>query len=120
LAQAAATGEDPTIAALRRALEEAVVRREPLWASLDRLGRTLGVGELRELAASLSLAGTEGAKIRASLAAKAAALRVRLLADIETQAQSATERMSLPLVVMFAGFLVFIAYPALAQVITGL
>ena len=120
LAQAAGTGDTPTIAALRRALEEAVVRREPLWASLDRLGRTLGVGELRELAASLSLAGTEGAKIRASLAAKAAALRVRLLADIETQAQSATERMSLPLVVMFAGFLVFIAYPALAQVITGL
>jgi Flp pilus assembly protein TadB len=120
LAQAAASGRDPTTAAIRRALEQAAVRREPLWLPLDRLGTTLGLAELRELAASLSLAGTEGAKIRASLAAKAAALRIRLLTDIETHAQAATERMSLPLVVMFAGFLLFIAYPALTQVTTGL
>src|SRR5262249_48144853 len=120
LAQAAGTGRNPTTTAIRRALEQAAVRREPLWVPLDRLGTTLGLAELRELAASLSLAGTEGAKIRASLAAKAAALRIRLLTDIETHAQAATERMSLPLVVMFAGFLLFIAYPALTQVTTGL
>jgi hypothetical protein len=120
LAQAAAAGHTPTAIALRGALAEAVVRREPLWAPLQRLADALGLAELRELAASLRLAGTEGAKIRASLAAKAAALRVRLAADVEAAAQAATERMSLPVVAMFAGFLVFIAYPALSQVLTGL
>jgi Flp pilus assembly protein TadB len=113
----AATTDHPTMTALRHALQAAVVRREPLWTPLDSLGRTLNITELRELATSLQLAGTEGAKIRASLAAKAAALRIRLLADIETNAQTATERMSLPLVVMFAGFLLFLTYPAFTQII---
>jgi len=61
------------------------------------------IGELSELAASVSLAGTEGAKVRASLAAKAASLRTHELAEAETADQAATERMSLPIVMLFAG-----------------
>ena len=76
--------------------------------------------QLSELAASVSLAGTEGARVRASLAAKAAALRTRELTDAEGDAQAATERMSLPVVMLFIGFLVFIGYPALASVLAGL
>jgi len=78
------------------------------------------VAELTELAASLTLAGTEGAKVRASLAAKATSLRNRQLADAETTAQAATERMSLPLVLLFAGFLLLIGYPAVVHVLTGI
>ena len=54
------------------------------------------------LAASVSLAGTEGAKVRQSLAAKAAALRTHQLTDAEGSAQAATERMSLPVVLLMA------------------
>jgi tight adherence protein C len=72
------------------------------------------------LAASVSLAGTEGAKVRASLAAKAASLRTHELAEAETADQAATERMSLPVVLLFAGFLVFLGYPAVEKVLTGL
>jgi tight adherence protein C len=120
LGQAAGTGTHPTLAAVRHALHHAVARHQPLWTPLDDLGATLGLTELRELAASLRLAGTEGATIRRSLTAKAATLRTRLLADTESAAQAATERMSLPLAVMFAGFLLFITYPALTQALTGL
>jgi len=60
---------------LRRALDGARLARETPWSALGRLGTELGIGELSELAASVSLAGTEGAKVRASLAAKAASLR---------------------------------------------
>ena len=68
----------------------------------------------------MALAGTEGARVRASLAAKAASLRTHELAEAETADQAATERMSLPVVLLFAGFLLFLGYPAVEKVLTGL
>ncbi len=120
LADAASAGQGFGPAQFRRALATARLRREPPWVALGRLGEELGVAELVELAASIGLAGTEGAKVRASLAAKAASLRVHQLADAESAAQAATERMSLPVVLLLAGFLLFIGYPAMARVMTGL
>lgn len=105
---------------LAGALETARLTRTTPWARLRQLGIELGVADLAELAASVSLAGTEGAKVRASLATKAAALRARETSEIETRAQSATERMALPVTALFAAFLIFIGYPALAQVIQSL
>jgi tight adherence protein C len=105
---------------LRHALATARITRTTPWSALGRLGAELDVHELAELAASVNLAGTEGARVRASLAAKAAAVRTRELTDAEGDAQAATERMSLPVVALFAGFLLFIGYPALAQVLGGL
>lgn len=105
---------------LRRTLLEARLRGETPWAGLARLGEDLAVPELGELAASASLAGAEGARVRASLAAKARTLRLRGLTEIETAAQSASERMSLPVVGLMLGFIVFLACPAINQVLTGL
>jgi Flp pilus assembly protein TadB len=120
LGDAAGVGAGWAFAYLRRALDQARLARETPWAALGRLGNELGVGELSELAASVSLAGTEGAKVRASLAAKAASLRTHELAEAETADQAATERMSLPVVLLFAVFLVFLGYPAVEKVLTGL
>jgi Flp pilus assembly protein TadB len=120
LTDAASVGHGFAAARLRRALEAARLRREPPWLALGRLGEELGIDELLELAASMQLAGAEGAKVRASLAAKATSLRAHLLTEAETQAQAATERMSLPVVLLFAGFLVFIGYPAITRVLTGI
>ncbi|MGB3441125.1 MAG: type II secretion system F family protein [Actinophytocola sp.] len=105
---------------LRRALVTAKLTRTTPWSTLGQLGTELDVHQLSELAASVSLAGTEGARVRASLAAKAAALRTRELTDAEGEAQAATERMSLPVVMLFGGFLIFIGFPALASVLAGL
>ena len=80
----------------------------------------LGVPELGELAASAALAGNEGARVRSSLAAKAKAIRVRGLAEVEAAAQSATERMTLPVVLLMVGFIVFLGYPAIDKVINGI
>ena len=46
-------------------------------------------------------------------------LAVAQATNLFQQAQAATERMSLPVVLLFAGFLIFIGYPAIARVLTG-
>lgn len=120
LSDAVGIGKGWAFQQLRRALVTAKLTRTTPWATLGQLGTELDVHQLSELAASVSLAGTEGARVRASLAAKAAALRTRELTDAEGDAQAATERMSLPVVMLFGGFLVFIGFPALAQVLGGL
>ncbi len=120
LSDSAASGHGWAFAELRQALAEARLMGEPPWAGLARLGDDLDVSELRELAASAALAGDEGARVRASISAKAKALRVRGLADAEGAAQAASERMSLPIVLLLVGFIVFLGYPAINQVLYGL
>ncbi|MFM9446954.1 type II secretion system F family protein [Streptomyces acidiscabies] len=104
---------------LRHALHVAQLTRTSPWSHLGDLGRQLDIGDLTELAATLDLAGTEGAKVRGSLAAKAKAMRRRRIAEADGAAQAATEQMSLPVVVLFAAFLLLIGYPALAHVLTA-
>ncbi|MCX5206894.1 type II secretion system F family protein [Streptomyces sp. NBC_00237] len=120
LADAGANPQGWAAAQLRRALTAAEVGRTNVWHELGGLGTRTGVRELVELAATISLAGSEGAKIRVSLEAKASAMRTRALTEADGVAQSATERMSLPVVVLFGGFLVFIGYPAMQNVLAGL
>jgi Flp pilus assembly protein TadB len=105
---------------LRSALLEAQLNGEPPWAPLGRLGDRVGSTDLSELAASATLAGQEGARVRLSLAAKARALRIRGLTEIEAAARSASERMTLPIVALMVCFVLFIGYPAVTQVLKGL
>jgi len=120
LAGSAAAGDGWAFAEIRQALTEARLRGEPSWNGLAALGDDIGVTEWQELAASAGLAGDEGARVRVSIAAKARSIRMRGLADAEGAAQSASERMSLPVVLLMTGFIVFLGYPAVAQVINGL
>ncbi len=90
------------------------------WTGFAQLGEQFGVPEFAELAASMALAGDEGARVRVSLAAKAAAMRTRALAETERHAHAASERMSLPLVFLMVGFVIFLGYPAITNVIQGI
>jgi Flp pilus assembly protein TadB len=115
--------DDPTTwgqRRLRQALHAAQLARIPPWRTLGQLGADTGVPALSELSAALTLAGTEGARVRATLSARATSLREHQLAEAEAAASSATEKMSLPIVALFAGFLVFIGYPALSAVLAAL
>ncbi|HTZ44894.1 MAG TPA: type II secretion system F family protein [Jatrophihabitans sp.] len=120
LTDAATVGHGWAFHQLRRALDTARLTRIPQATALAQLGSEIDNRDLAELAASLSLAGTEGARIRASLAARADSLRTHLLADTDAQAKAATERLGLPWGLLFLGFLVFLGYPALHQILTGL
>ena len=107
-------------AALRQAVEAAHLTRRPPWQTIGALGEETGVATLSELAAALSLAGSEGARIKATLSARSAALSAHQLAEAETAALSATEKMVLPVVGLLGGFLIFLGYPAFAAVLQAL
>ncbi len=104
---------------IQRTLRQAQLANEPSWTALERLGHDLGSTEMEELAAWLLLAGTSGSHVRSSLHTKARGLRERALNEAETEAQQATERMSLPVVLMFTGFLGLIGYPAIAAIVSA-
>ncbi len=120
LDDAVSVGDSWAFSRLRRAIDEARLSREPPWDALGRLGAELGIDELGELAASVALAGTEGAKVRSSLAAKATSIRAHELAEAEAEDQATTEKMSLPVVLLFAGFLLFVGFAAVEHVLAGL
>lgn len=106
-------------AELRRTLAACRIAAEPPWGALDGLGERLGVDELREVAASVGLAGEYGAKVRQSLAVRASSMRDHRIAEVEADAQAATEKMSIPVVLMLFGFVAFVLYPALQLVMQG-
>ena len=101
---------------IRTELRRARLTGQSPWDTFAELAERLDVNELAELAASVSLAGSHGARIRASLAAKADTLRGHQIAETESAAEAATERMTIPVAVLLFGFLIFIAYPAVAQI----
>ncbi|MEU8332204.1 type II secretion system F family protein [Micromonospora arborensis] len=103
---------------LRRAVDTAHLLRVPPWQALGQLGEDTGVIELHELAATMSLAGTEGARIRDSLTIRAATLRAHQAAALEAQANSATERMSMPVMLLAAAYMLFLLYPAVTAIDT--
>lgn len=119
LTDASAHGGGWAMTAIRDALREASLTRTPVWRILRDLGERYDTPEFAELSASLHLAGADGARVRSSLAAKAKTLRVQFLAEMEATAQSATERMSLPVVLLFTGFLVLLGYPAMSLILFG-
>jgi Flp pilus assembly protein TadB len=101
---------------IREALEAARRTRASLQETFTQLGRELDVSELAELGSAVALVGSEGARIRDTLAAKADTLRAQQVAEIEAASESATERMTVPLVVLLLAFLLFIGYPAIAEI----
>ncbi len=105
-------------------LREAVVRarsaRRSIWDELARFGARVGIPQIEEVAGSVRLAGEHGARVRLSLAARADSLRQRQMGELEAAAQSATERMGVPMVALFLAFIVLVGYPAVALVLDGL
>ena len=99
------------------ALDTARLAGRSPWQGLGALGDRIGVPELCELAGSLALVGDHGARVRDTLTARAATLRRRALTDAEGQAAQADQAMRIAQVLLAFGFLILIAYPALAAVL---
>lgn len=120
LVAAADAGDGWAFDEVRYALVRARSARRSPWIELAALGHRFNLPQVIEVAGSVQLAGEHGARIRASLAAKADSLRNRQMGDIEAQAQASTERMGIPMVMLFISFIALIGYPAVTTVVGGL
>lgn len=120
LVAAADAGDGWAFDEIRRALIRARSGRRSPWSELATLGNRFNLPEVIEVAGSVQLAGEHGARIRMSLTAKADSLRYRQMGEIEAQAQASTERMGIPMVVLFISFIALIGYPAVTTVVGGL
>jgi Flp pilus assembly protein TadB len=120
LERCAAVGQGWAFGELRRSLALAQLHKEAAWDGLARLGRELGIRELEELAASVTLAGKDGSRVTVSITAKAKAMRQHAQSRVEATANTASELMSLPLMVMLLGFVLFVAFPTIATISGGL
>ena len=114
LMDGASAGSGDEMAELASTLFAAQTRRKKLWVALEDLGHSHDLGQLRELAAAMDLAGESGSRVRDTLRAKATALRIRQLTDAEADAQKASETMSIAPALMAIAAIVLIAYPAVA------
>jgi tight adherence protein C len=117
LTAAAEIGGRWPFARLRDTLAFARLQGLTPWAALGRLGEEVGVDELRDLAAALTLVADDGARVRASLAARAATLRRRELAEMEGKAGERSQSMLVAQMLIVMGYLLFLAYPAASRIL---
>jgi Flp pilus assembly protein TadB len=120
LVAAAEAGDGWAFERLRECVVRARSARRSVWDELARFGARVGIPQIEEVAGSVRLAGEHGARVRLSLAARADSLRQRQMGELEAAAQSATERMGVPMVGLFLAFIVLVGYPAVALVLDGL
>jgi Flp pilus assembly protein TadB len=119
LMSAAGVSDGWAMVRLRDTLARARLQGVTPWSALGDLGEETGVAELRDLAAALELVADDGAKVRESLAARAASLRRRELADAEGRAQARSQSMLVAQLLLAVGFLVFLIYPAVVRVVNS-
>ncbi|MEU2726649.1 type II secretion system F family protein [Streptomyces griseoviridis] len=101
---------------IRNALADARITGTSQWQALGQLGEEIGVEELKDLSASLALVADDGAKVRESLTARAETMRHRELAEIEGSAGEKSQSMLVAQLLLCAGFLVFLIFPAAMRV----
>ena len=103
---------------IRDTIASSRVRRRSEWVELGDLATNARLPELAELVTAVQLAASDGARIRASLQAKAKSLRAAAASEQLAAANRASEYMGGPLIGMLLAFLGVVLAPALAQVLS--
>ncbi len=119
LERAAAVGSGWVFGRITDALVAARLAGDPPWEGLRRMADDTGVPELADVADIAAVAAQEGASIAPTLRARASSLRVQLLAEEETAANTASEKLTAPVALLSIAFLLLFLYPALARLTTG-
>jgi Flp pilus assembly protein TadB len=119
LLAAASVGDHWSMVRIRQALANARLYGTTPWAALGDLGAEIDVEELKELSGALVLAADDGAKIRSSLAARAATLRRRELTQAEGEEGEKSQSMLVAQMLISTAFLLFLAYPAVSKLLAA-
>lgn len=116
LPSAARIGSGWAFSLLRDTLDHARYVGTSAWQALAELGERVDLPELQELGGALQLVADDGAKVRASLTARAATQRRRQLAEAEGEAAQADQSIEMAQVVLAIGFFLFLGFPAVVAV----
>lgn len=119
LERAAAIGHGPGFGHIREALLRARLEGRTPWQQLARLSEELAVPELGDVADIMRLSGEDGAAVLPTLRARAASLRTALLQADVAAANSASERMSIPVALLGVAFMALLGFPALWRILLG-
>lgn len=104
---------------LREELARARWSGTSAWDALAGLADELALPELAELSDIMRLSGEDSAKVQSSLQARAASLRKALLADEQSRANVASEKMTVPVVLLVFNFLILLAAPSLLRLLSA-
>jgi len=116
LFRASTVGDGWAFRRIADTLNEARVNGTPPWVALGRLGETLAVTELVDLADVVAMAGDEGTAIFDTLLAKARSIRAALRTDAKAKANARSELMIVPAALLIAGVIALYGYPAVYHV----
>ncbi|MGB8022644.1 MAG: hypothetical protein WCF04_15560 [Candidatus Nanopelagicales bacterium] len=119
LERAAAIGTGPGFNHIQDALLRARLEGRTPWLQLARLSDELRVPELGDVADIMRLSGEDGAAVLLTLRARAASLRTALLQCDVTEANEASERMSIPVALLGVAFMVLLGFPAFFRILFG-
>ncbi|MFL6094450.1 MAG: type II secretion system F family protein [Blastococcus sp.] len=119
LERAAAVGQGWVFRRISDALVAARLAGDLPWDGLRRLAADTGVGELADVADIAAVAAVEGASIAPTLRARAQSLRVQMLAEEESAANTASEKLTAPVALLSIAFLLLFLYPALARLMAS-
>ncbi|MEN9506913.1 MAG: hypothetical protein RI958_2839 [Actinomycetota bacterium] len=109
-------GDSAMFAMLRSEIASAPLRGVSLWEAVDEIGRRTSQRELCELATAIERQGTQGVSISDTVATLARAMRERVLADLERDADRANANLAGPTVAFVCTTLVFLAYPLVSRI----
>lgn len=117
MSAAAGFGSGWPLEQIRLTLDRAAQRNVPPWRELERLGDELGIPSLVELGRAMSLAAESGAQVSDSLRARAHSGRARELSDRLAEQERKSETLGIPVVFMLLGWMGFLGYPAIANLL---
>ncbi|MEV5542044.1 pilus assembly protein TadB [Saccharopolyspora shandongensis] len=116
LREAAAVGDHWLMTRLHRTLTHAEHSGHSPWDALRALGTTIRLPELVAVA-DLAATAADGAAIYTSLTTHAASLRTAAISTDKAEANTRTERLTLPVTLLMLGILLLVLYPAVAQLL---
>jgi hypothetical protein len=117
LERAASVADGWVFQRIRESLDRARLTGQPPWDALTELSGQVGVADLADLADIVALAGDDGAAVYTTLTAKASSLRTRALAAALADANAASEKLTLPGILLCFAFLLLVCYPGVARVL---
>ena len=111
LESAARVGHNWAFVRIRQTLTEARYAGVAPWDALEQLSKEINVPDLGEIAKVIRLSGEQGASVYETLRARGQNLRDRLLNDEATEANKATNKMTIPMTLTGVLFMLLLGTP---------